>query len=253
MGVAMQASMGAGLNRQTPDSMSKYTGSQRSLAHSFAARKNLQQEPSLADNMFNSSSVEDFASIQMQQSINRLQSLKIKENLAQDQRQNGLETQLQEAKVVIPELLGKRIPLHWHNFIDDTNQELKQVTSKIYDGGVSKGIKHGQGQMILQSGDIYKGNWKNDLRHGTGLCKFTNGAIYKGEWREGRPQGQGMFFSPPNEIVEGRFDGWKLMDGMVKILFTNGEFYEGNLKDNKRELTGIMHYANGDSFEGEWF
>ena len=40
---------------------------------------------------------------------------------------------------------------------------------------------------------------------------------------------------------------------MVKILFTNGEFYEGNMKDGQRELTGIMHYSNGDTFEGEWF
>lgn len=127
------------------------------------------------------------------------------------------------------------------------------MTSKIYDGGVSKGLKHGQGQMILLSGDIYKGNWKNDLRHGSGICKFTNGAIYKGEWREGKPQGQGILFSQPNEIIEARFEGWKLQDGIVKILFTNGEFYEGNMKDNLREMTGVMHYSNGDTFEGEWF
>ena len=107
--------------------------------------------------------------------------------------------------------------------------------------------------MILPNGDIYKGNWKNDLRHGTGICKFTNGVIFKGEWREDRPQGQGILFSPPNEIMEARFNGWKLQDGTVKILFTNGEFYEGNMRDNLRELTGIMHYSNGDKFEGEWF
>ena len=91
------------------------------------------------------------------------------------------------------------------------------------------------------------------MRHGSGICKFTNGAIYKGEWREGRPQGQGILYSPPNEIIEGRFDGWKMQDGSVKILFTNGEFYEGNIKDNNREMKGVMHYANGDTFEGEWF
>lgn len=40
---------------------------------------------------------------------------------------------------------------------------------------------------------------------------------------------------------------------MIKILFSNGEFYEGNMKDGHRELTGVMHYSNGDIFEGEWF
>ena len=32
----------------------------------------------------------------------------------------------------------------------------------------------------------------------------------------------------PNEIIEARFDGFRLMDGQVKILMSNGEFYEGN-------------------------
>ena len=100
--------------------------------------------------------------------------------------------------------------MHWNQLIEESNEQLSQVTSEIYDGGVSKGLKHGQGQMILPNGDIYKGSWKNDLRHGSGLCKFTNGAIYKGEWREGHPQGQGILFCPPTEIIEGRFEGWKL-------------------------------------------
>ena len=83
----------------------------------------------------------------------------------------------------------------------------------MYDGAVSKGLKHGQGQYVMPNGDIFKGNFKNDLRHGTGLCKFKNGAIYKGEWRDGHPQGQGILFCNPNEFVEGRFEGWKIADG----------------------------------------
>lgn len=118
---------------------------------------------------------------------------------------------------------------------------------------MSKGLKNGMGQIILPSGDVYKGHWKNDVRHGTGVCRFANGAIYKGEWREGRPFGQGILYSLPNEIIEGRFEGWKVQDGIVKVLFANGEFYEGTMKENQRELTGVMHYANGDIYEGEWF
>lgn len=113
--------------------------------------------------------------------------MKQSENFVQEQIKSGIEITSKPAKLEISEILSKRMPLHWHQFLDDSNNELSQVTSKIYDGGVSKGLKHGQGQMILPSGDIYKGNWKNDLRHGSGVCKFSNGAIYKGEWREGRP------------------------------------------------------------------
>ena len=153
---------------------------------------------------------------------------------------------------MIPENIGKKVPLHWHQFMDDALAELANVTSKIYDGGVSKGLKHGQGQLIMPSGEIFKGHWKNDQRHGSGVCKFPNGAIYRGEWRDGRPQGQGILFSPPNEIVEARFEGWRVQDGMVKVLFSNGEFYEGNMKDGRREMNGVMHYRNGDVYEGEW-
>ena len=123
--------------------------------------------------------------------------------------------------------------------MDEAIQELNQVDSKVYDGGLSKGLKHGQGQMIMTNGDVYKGNWKNDLRHGSGICRFTSGAIYKGEWREDKPYGNGMLYSLPNEIVEARFDGYRIVDGQVKILFSNSEFYEGNMKNNKRQGTGI--------------
>jgi MORN repeat len=78
------------------------------------------------------------------------------------------------------------------------------------------------------------------------------GAIYKGEWREDRPSGNGILFSLPNEIIEGRFDGYRVMDGQVKILMSNGEFYEGNLKNNMRHSTGIHYYLNGDQYDGEW-
>ena len=155
-------------------------------------------------------------------------------------------------RLTIPDYLTKKVPLHWHQFYDDVVAEVTQVTSEIYDGGVSKGLKNGVGQVILPSGEAYKGNWKNDLRHGTGVCWFPNGSIYRGEWRDGVPQGQGILYSKPNEIIEGRFDGWHLADGPVKVLFSNGELYEGNLRDGMRELNGTMHYANGDMFEGEW-
>lgn len=33
---------------------------------------------------------------------------------------------------------------------------------------------------------------------------------------------------------------------------SNGEFYEGNFKNNMRNSTGIHYYKNGDFYEGEW-
>lgn len=208
------------------------------------------------------------AEIKIQQNYSRLKALKMLSERARAEEERRDANQLEGSNfgstvklhqhlgesdnLTIPDHLTKKVPLHWHQFFEDVQAELVQVTSEIYDGGVSKGLKNGVGQVILPSGEAFKGNWKNDLRHGSGVCRFPNGSIYKGEWREGAPQGQGIFYSRPNEIVEGRFDGWRLADGIVKILFSNGEFYEGNLRDGMRELTGVMHYANGDIYEGEW-
>ena len=128
-----------------------------------------------------------------------------------------------------PTVTRSRVPRHWLNFVEESISELATVTNNVYDGQVAKGVRQGLGQIVLPNGDIYKGNWKSDLRHGAGLCKFgETGAIFKGEWRDGKPNGNGILFSLPNEIIEARFDGFKIIDGQVKILFTNGEYYEGN-------------------------
>lgn len=76
--------------------------------------------------------------------------------------------------------------------------------------------------------------------------------MFRGEWRDDKPAGNGILFSLPNEIIEARFDGYKIVDGQVKILLRNGEFYEGNFKNNVRSSTGNHYYKNGDSYEGEW-
>jgi hypothetical protein len=38
-----------------------------------------------------------------------------------------------------------KIPSAWKTFIEDTVSDMRQVTSMIYDGSVSKGLKSGQG------------------------------------------------------------------------------------------------------------
>jgi hypothetical protein len=107
--------------------------------------------------------------------------------------------------------------------------------------------------MVYPNGDVYKGTYKNGERSGAGLCKFgKTGSIYRGEWRDDKPQGNGILFTLPNEIIEARFDGYFVSDGQTKILMSNGEFYEGNFKNNMRNSTGIHYYKNGDYYEGEW-
>lgn len=146
-----------------------------------------------------------------------------------------------------------RIPRQWRTFYEDAIAELKEVTNTLYEGNVVRGLKNGQGKIIYPNGDVFKGSYKNDERSGQGLCKFAcNGSIYKGEWRDDKPFGSGTFFSLPCEVIEARFDGFHVIDGQIKVLFTNGEFYEGHVKNSQRNGQGQHNYKNGDSYEGEW-
>lgn len=33
---------------------------------------------------------------------------------------------------------------------------------------------------------------------------------------------------------------------------SNGEYYEGNIRQNQRNNTGTHYYKNGDFYDGEW-
>jgi hypothetical protein len=47
-------------------------------------------------------------------------------------------------------------------------------------------------------------------------------------------------------------DGKELLNGNGKMIYKNGDEFEGEWKDNKIEGNGKMIYKNGDVFEGEW-
>jgi len=53
-------------------------------------------------------------------------------------------------------------------------------------------------------------------------------------------------------LIEARFDGFNVVDGQIKILYENGEFYEGNCKHSMRNSAGVHYYSNGDYYDGEW-
>lgn len=140
-----------------------------------------------------------------------------------------------------PDIINK-LPRHFTHFVEDAIKELSQVQNTIYEGQVLKGIRNGLGQLKdTKTGDVYKGTFKYGERSGTGLCMFgKTGSIYKGEWRDDKPCGNGIFFTLPGEIIETRFnaDSNTIMDGQVKWLLQNGEFYEGQLKNCQRSGTG---------------
>ena len=52
-----------------------------------------------------------------------------------------------------------------------------------YEGGLSgEGKYHGQGSLVLTSGESYVGYFVNGLKEGIGSLSYTNGDKYVGEW-----------------------------------------------------------------------
>ena len=138
----------------------------------------------------------------------------------------------QYKKFSIPSFVQNRVPRHWFTLIDEVLTELLPVKNTVYEGQMSKGLRNGHGQLVYPNGDVFKGAYKTGERNGIGMCIFAaTGSIYKGEWREDKPMGNGIFFTLPNEIIEARFDGYRVIDGQVKVLLHNGELYEGNLRN----------------------
>lgn len=42
------------------------------------------------------------------------------------------------------------------------------------------------------------------------------------------------------------------MEGQARIQFSEKEYYDGRIKNGKREGNGVYCYQNGDEFRGEW-
>jgi hypothetical protein len=94
-----------------------------------------------------------------------------------------------------------------------------------------KGVKHGSGELLMPNGELFRGVFKNDVRHGQGLSVNLNtGIIYRGEYREGEMNGHGVLYCQPGEIIEANFTNGKIADGKIKVLYQNGEYYEGDFR-----------------------
>jgi len=139
------------------------------------------------------------------------------------------------------------------------NDELELVTTKI----------------VSANGDIYIGEFnKNFHRNGFGRMDFVKGGFYEGFWKNNAKNGIGKIPWKNDLIEEGLFEDDKLLK-IFKLSFDDGTRFEGeySIADSKgegklitkegvyngtvvgdfiREGFGIMNFANGNAYEGEW-
>ncbi|PWV20971.1 hypothetical protein C3747_4g98 [Trypanosoma cruzi] len=115
---------------------------------------------------------------------------------------------------------------------------------------------HGIGIMLFKSsssfyanGDRYGGGWKNGLFHGDGIF-VTSSFTYQGSWFEGQMHGKGLM-TYSRRITDLMLRGISVFSPFDKThapLEYRGDFHYRY----HRHGHGIMRYANGDTYDGEW-
>ena len=80
-----------------------------------------------------------------------------------------------------------------------------------------------------------------------------NGSLYIGAILNKMPNGAGKIIYKNGDIYEGEWEnGKQSKNGKGRITYENGDIYEGEWKDSKRDGNGKYTYKNGDICEGLW-
>ena len=100
---------------------------------------------------------------------------------------------------------------------------------------------------------VYIGNWSKDQKSGRGIWMSSSGLIFDGFWDKDSINGKGILRFPIGDVLLAQFQDNKFIFGDSKVLFRNGEYYEGGINKNMlRNGTGIHFYSNGDIYKGDW-
>lgn len=114
---------------------------------------------------------------------------------------------------------------HFSDF-DNCIGEWSWPNGDSYNGGYSKGLKHGKGIYKWGHGDTFEGEYYLDKRK-NGKYVHANGDVYIGEFKNSARWGKGTFY-------------WTKL----------GEKFVGDWVDDKRTGQGVYTWSNGRSFKG---
>ncbi|KAH3745500.1 2-isopropylmalate synthase [Pelomyxa schiedti] len=153
-----------------------------------------------------------------------------------------------------------------------------------YSGDFKGELRDGWGLFRNARGDVYEGEWKNDSMHGWGSMKYAAGAQYEGEWACGCREGRGTLTCPGGDKFAGEWACDELLRGVWRSPGTNnsnsnsssssapsaaaqdpassassssatskdGDVYEGEFSNGKREGKGVYGFGDGRVYDGQW-
>lgn len=145
----------------------------------------------------------------------------------------------------------------------------------VYDGDWAQGVRCGRGKYTWADGEIYEGEWNDNVRNGHGTYFYKNGSVFEGDYKGGKKNGSGEIRYPNGDVRKGTWKEDKeegdiifthsksgiafistYIDGVLqkkgKIVYSEKEYYYGDLVDFRKDGIGEYHYANGNVFQGPW-
>ena len=171
---------------------------------------------------------------------------------------------------------GSKYAGEWHGGRRNGAGECRFANRDVYEGKWVADRRCGRGGCVYASGARYAGEWRDDERNGTGSHTDANGT-YEGGWADDRAHGIGSWTGINRPDYEKEYVGeWRAGgrhgDGAAKYLdasrysgafrddgrfrgvltFANGDVYEGDFKNHKRDGDGHQSYANGGDYRGQW-
>lgn len=149
---------------------------------------------------------------------------------------------------------------------------LKMSDGAEYFGQFKNGQFNGQGELRYANGAVYVGSFKDDLFHGQGRYQLDD-TVYSGDFVDGELSGEGEYSVSGELVYKGGFKNW-LYQGAGQYFSDDeswkGQFAEGQLSGEGEHLNargdryvgaftnwryqgkGILYYANGNRFEGDF-
>eukprot|EP00747_Dinoflagellata_sp_TGD_P218303 gnl/TRDRNA2_/TRDRNA2_90581_c0_seq1.p1 gnl/TRDRNA2_/TRDRNA2_90581_c0~~gnl/TRDRNA2_/TRDRNA2_90581_c0_seq1.p1 ORF type:complete len:326 (-),score=37.82 gnl/TRDRNA2_/TRDRNA2_90581_c0_seq1:40-1017(-) len=110
--------------------------------------------------------------------------------------------------------------------------------------------KHGEGLWVFTNGDEYEGYFEDDKPHGLGTYVHANGDRFFGQFVDGRKSGHGEDNLEDGTAFIGEYEGDERISG--RLMFPDGETYEGNYVNNKPGGSGQMNFPDGRLYEGQF-
>ena len=169
-------------------------------------------------------------------------------------KKNGTDSALHEENISVDDELSAE---EESEIIDPSEGESESVYGTIayreglYKGALYKGVPHGIGTLVFNSGESYTGSFDQGKFNGKGVYKYNDGSRYDGTWYEDEINGLGTWYFPEGGFVSGDFFEGK-PTGVCVYECANGDMYEGTLKDGKWHGKGKFVWTSGDVYEGDF-